>query len=156
MTEVSVRKIVPGDGRAIAELCLGCTAEVAERESIYLPAVTAEELANERARGFDARRRFGWIAYAEYRLAGYATCAFQRESTFFVPREYLYVHDLDVAPEFRRRDVSRALMEYVEGCARDEGVRRVELGVVWNDPRSRAVWEKHGFEPHFVCMHKDL
>ncbi|WP_148255436.1 GNAT family N-acetyltransferase [Aidingimonas lacisalsi] len=156
MTELSVRKIVPDDAESIAALWLGCTAEVAETESIYVPAVTAEELTDELAREFEARRRFGWVAHTESQLAGYVTCAFQSESTLFVPREYLYVHDLDVAPAFRQHGVSRLLMEYVEGYARAQGVRRVELGVVWNDPRSRAVWEKHGFEPHFVCMHKDL
>jgi GNAT superfamily N-acetyltransferase len=156
MEKFVTRPIVPNDAAAIARLWLICAAEVARNEPIYTPAISDEALAGRLRAEFVNGSRFGWIVETNGKLAGYVTCQLQEEAPVFVPRKYLYVHDLDVAPAYRERRLSRKLMQAVEQHALSQGIRRLELAVVFRDPRSRAVWEKHGFHPHFVQLHKDL
>ncbi|WP_319407572.1 GNAT family N-acetyltransferase [uncultured Desulfosarcina sp.] len=156
MIDFVIRSIVPDDAEAIAMLWLLCTAEVAENEPIFSPNVSAEALAETLRTEFNAGTRFGWIVEVGGGLAGYVTCQVQEEVPVFSPRKYIYVNDLDVAPAYRQRGLSRVLMQEVTQYARSQGIHRLELGVVWGDPRSRRVWERHGFKPHILYLHKDL
>jgi ribosomal protein S18 acetylase RimI-like enzyme len=173
-SELLIRPAGPEDAAAMAALWHICTAEVAVHEPIYTPhmdhATLTALLAGELATG----ARFGWLAQAdnpaaennplaetnpvadESTLAGYVTCRMEDELPVFPPSPYLYVIDLDVAPAFRRRGVSRLLMGATEAFARARGIARIELAVAAADPRARAVWEAQGFQPHLVMMHKDL
>ena len=156
MAEIGIRPITPGDADAVAALWVASTNEVAELEGVYTPGISPGALA-ERLRGHVAAGEwFGWLAESMGRLAGYVTCEVQDGPPVFQPRRYVVVHDLDVAPAFRRQGVSRLLMAAVERHARSAGIHRLELGVVARDPRARAVWERHGFQPHFLVMHKHL
>jgi GNAT superfamily N-acetyltransferase len=156
MSPFDVRRIDPEDAAAIAALWIACTAEVAANEPIYTPAISWERLTERLRSAFVDGRSYGWVAEAGGRLAGYVTCRIGEETPVFRPRRFIYVADLDVAPQWRRRSVSRLLMAAVERDARAQGITRLELGVVYRDSRSRAVWERHGFQPFFLQMHKDL
>ena len=156
MDEFVTRPMVPRDAAAIARLWLICTAEVAQNEPIYTPDISAEGLAGMLRTEFTQGSRFGWVVETGGELAGYVTSQLQEEIPVFVPRKYLYVHDLDVAPAYRGQRLSRRLMQAVELHARTQGINRLELDVVFRDPRSRAVWEKHGFNPHLMHLHKNL
>jgi GNAT superfamily N-acetyltransferase len=155
-TDPSIRPASVEDAAAIAHLWLTCTAEVAANEPIYTPAITAEDLASRLRSEFGSGAKFGFVAEVDGHLAGYVTCEIQDESPVFVPRRYVYVCDLDVAPEHRGRGLSRVLMREVEREAAHRGISRLELAVAYGDPRSRAVWERHGFQPHFLHLHKEL
>ncbi len=153
MTDFVTRPIVPSDAPAIARLWLVCTAEVAENEPIYTPGISDEALAGKLGAEFAQGTRFGWVVETGGRLAGYVTCQVQEASPLFLPRQHIYVHDLDVAPAYRGLRLSRVLMQAVERYARTRGIQRIELAVVFKDPRSRAVWERHGFQPHLLHLH---
>ena len=156
MTDFVVRPIMPPDASAIARLWLTCTAEVARQEPVYTPGISADALTERLRAEFTAGRKFGWVADAGDTLAGYVTCLTQTEAPVFVSRNFVYVVDLDVAPEHRKRGLSRLLMQQVEDYARSHGIERLELSVAYRDPRARAVWERHGFQPHLLQLHKDL
>lgn len=154
--DVTIRAASVEDAAAITRLWFTCTAEVAANEPIYTPAISADDLAARLRSELGSGTKFGWVAEVGGDLAGYVTCEIHEESPVFVPRQYVYVSDLDVAPEQRGRGLSRVLMSEVERDAARRGIRRLELGVAYGDPRSRAVWERHGFRPHFLHMHKEL
>ncbi|WP_052050049.1 GNAT family N-acetyltransferase [Leptolyngbya sp. KIOST-1] len=154
--EITIRTVKVSDAAAIARLWLQCTAEVAVYEPIYTPAIDVEDLAHRLGAEFGSGKKFGWVAEVGNELAGYVTCLVQEEEPIFVRRQYVYVADLDVAPSYRGQGLSRVLMNRVEQYAQACGIRRLELAVAYGDPRSRAVWERHGFQPHFIHLHKDL
>lgn len=154
--EITVRTIEVNDAIAIAQLWLQCTAEVAAHEPIYTPAIELEDLIRRLGAEFSSGHKFGWVAEVGSELAGYVTCSVQEEEPIFIPRQYIYVADLDVAPSYRGLGLSRVLMKQVEQDAQVRGIRRLELAVAYGDPRLRAVWERHGFKPHFIHLHKEL
>ncbi len=156
MEKFVVRPIVSRDAAPIAGLWLICAAEVALNEPIYTPDISGDTLTGMLQTEFAQGSRFGWVVETNGKLAGYVVCQIQEEAPVFAPRKYLYVHNLDVAPAYRGRRLSHKLMQAVEQHALSTGIHRLELAVVFRDPRSRAVWEKHGFHPHIVHLHKNL
>lgn len=92
-----------------------------------------------------------------------AGCVFyQHESS------HVYLGRLSVLPEYRRRGVGRALIDYVEGRARVLRAPRVQIGVRLLLTDVRAYYERLGYrvvryaahagytEPTSVVMEKDL
>ena len=112
----------------------------------------SERLAKELREG--SKKAF--VVFADEALAAYATFRIEEEIPIFAPRRYLYVIDLDVSAHFRQRGLSRLLMGEMEAYALTHGIRRIELSTAFADPRAKAVWERHGFTPHMLLMHKDL
>jgi hypothetical protein len=92
-------------------LWLACTREVAEVEPIYTPAVTHDELWELLLRELKSNTHFGWVAFDGETLAAYVTCRIEHESDLFVPRRFIYLIDLDVAPAHRGKRLSRRLPE---------------------------------------------
>ncbi len=58
----------------------------------------------------------GWIAWVNGQAAGLVNC-FEGVSTFRA-QPLLNIHDIVVAPAFRRRGIAKALLEAVESEAR--------------------------------------
>jgi ribosomal protein S18 acetylase RimI-like enzyme len=84
-----------------------------------------------------------FLAYADRRVAGIATC-FLGFSTF-TARPIINIHDLAVLPEHRGRGIGRLLLEAVEMAARKRSCSRVTLEVQENNARARRVYEAAGF-----------
>ncbi len=152
----STRPIQLTDLSTIAALWLQCTQEVALNESIYTPALSHADLTDFLTKQFNLQQRFGWLGLKHEQIVGYVTCEVQAESVLFTDRNYLYIHDLDVHPQFRRQGLSRLLMGCVEEYAQLNNIKRLELGVVYNDARSRKVWELQRFQPYFMLLYKNI
>lgn len=155
-SEFELRTGTAQDAAAIAELWLSATAEVAAHEPIYTPDIGHDDLARTLAEAFQTGEMQAYVVYTGTTLAAYATFRVEEETPKFVPRRYLYVIDLDVSPQFRSRGLSRRLMERLERHAKAQGIYRLELTTAFADPRAKAVWERQGFKPHLLFMHKDL
>ena len=80
----------------------------------------------------------------------------------------MYLGQLAVLPSYRRRDLGRFLVEYVEAKARELGLTRIRLGVRIELVGNRAYYERHGYpvfayrshegytEPTYVIMGKEM
>lgn len=69
----------------------------------------------------------------------------------------LWIEELYVAPERRRRGVARAILEFVRDEARSHGVRALELEVVPTQQAALALYAQLGFEqnarlPHVLSL----
>ncbi len=140
----------------MAQLWLTATLEVATHEPIYKPNLNHPELSERLAAELREGSKKAFVIFADEALAAYATFRIEQEAPIFAPRRYLYVVDLDVSARFRRQDLSRLLMAEVEAYALAQGVKRIKLSTAFADPRAATAWERHGFTPHMLLMHKDL
>lgn len=92
---------------------------------------------------------FGERTYAESILADWEGTSvgfalfFPNYSTFLT-KPGLYLEDIFVLPEYRRRGIGKAMLSYVTQLARQRGVGRLEWTVLdWNDP-AIAFYQKIG------------
>ncbi|MDE3179399.1 MAG: GNAT family N-acetyltransferase [Acidobacteriota bacterium] len=125
---IKIRPATPEDVGSILELIR----ELAEYEKAPDEAVaTPEDLLRD---GFSAHSRFRAVI-AEWRgeTAGFALF-FNNYSTWR-GRAGLYLEDLFVRPQFRKKGIGKALIEHLARVALEEGCARFEWAVLqWNTP----------------------
>lgn len=128
---VVIRSAVETDVPLILELIRG----LAEYEKL-LPEVEATE-AKVRETLFGARPAAECLlAFVGPVPAGFAVC-FTNYSTFLA-KPGIYLEDLFVKPEFRRRGVGKALLLHLAKLANARGCGRLEWTVLdWNEPAIR-------------------
>jgi GNAT superfamily N-acetyltransferase len=68
----------------------------------------------------------------------------------------VYIGDLIVTADYRRRGVGARLMEQLEKWARDQGAATVTLNVHDRNSAARALYDRQGFRAVHVEMRKDL
>jgi ribosomal protein S18 acetylase RimI-like enzyme len=82
--------------------------------------------------------------------------SFYPDRDYFTDHPRAYVDNLAVAPESEGKGVARALMDHVEGWARDHGYREVVLDVFAGNQRAIAFYERQGYRPDHIRMAKPL
>jgi ribosomal protein S18 acetylase RimI-like enzyme len=88
---------------------------------------------------------------------------------FYQPQgDHVYLDRLAVLPEYRRRGLGRALVEYVEARARELVLPCIRLGVRTALPQNQAYYERMGYrvveyashagytEPTYLILEKDV
>jgi ribosomal protein S18 acetylase RimI-like enzyme len=80
--------------------------------------------------------------------AGYLYAQFQNRPTSWARLELqlLYIHQVVVAPKFRRQGVGTLLLSTALNTARSRRIGRVELDVWSFNSAARHFYAKHGFE----------
>ena len=153
----------PEDASAIAGLWhrhLRETSDVVD--PTFTPAFSAQKTGARLKRALVAGTLLGWIARAEGQskteLAGYLTAKVQTADALFGDVfEYapvLYIVDVDVEAAFRRRGVSRLLLDEATRYAREHRIDTLELASVVRDTRSVTAWKRQGFEARVVVMRR--
>jgi len=124
---VTIRPARPADGPAF----VGLVRALADFEQLDPPDEPAAARLLDHA--FGPRRRFELlIAETEGRVCGYALF-FETYSTFRAAPS-LFLEDLFVHPDVRRRAIGRALMRELARLAVERGCRRLEWTVLdWNE-----------------------
>lgn len=121
-----MRRAGPSDAEALAALGRALNAQQGDLTAYF----TAEAV---RRDGFGAEPRFeAWIAELDGRAVGYALVVPAAYETGYA-KAGVYVQDLFVAPEARRRGVGRALMAAVAAETRRRGLEFMWWASrVWN------------------------
>ncbi|MEX0703553.1 MAG: GNAT family N-acetyltransferase [Planctomycetales bacterium] len=124
----SLRPAIPAD----VPVVLGLIRELAEYERLPHEVAATEESLRETL--FGARPYAeALVAEADGEVAGFAVF-FHNYSTF-VGRPGLYLEDLYVRPQFRRRGIGRAFFRELARLAVERGCGRIEWSVLdWNEP----------------------
>jgi GNAT superfamily N-acetyltransferase len=137
MSGIRIRKATAEDAGTLLELIRA----LAEYEHLEPP--DAEAQARLRADGFGAQPRFEtFLAELEGAAVGYAI-VFETYSTFLA-RPTLYLEDLFVRPEARRRGAGSALLRHLAAEAVARGCGRMEWTVLdWNE-LAQGVYTKAG------------
>ena len=87
-----------------------------------------------------------FLAAYDGRIAGIARGVDSRGSPLLMPDRYCYVTSVYVKPEHRRHGVLSALMQHVEGWARQRGLTEMRLHNATDNPATRSAWDQLGFE----------
>ena len=66
-------------------------------------------------------------------------------SLMFLENSECELSNLCVLPEFRHQKIGEALLEDAMSCARNKECKKMKLGIVEENKRIRAWYEKHGF-----------
>jgi GNAT superfamily N-acetyltransferase len=59
--------------------------------------------------------------------------------------EVLTVHRLAVHPKYQRQGVGRVLLDFVDGCAREKGIRAIRLDVYEGNTAAIRMYEQCGY-----------
>ena len=120
---VVIRPAVPADIPAVAELLLASATDQCSPESLV---VDADSLLRD---GFGPQPRFQLlVAEADQRLVGLALYFFNYST--WISTKGLYLEDLYVVPDQRRRGVARDLMRRLAQIAKHEGCGRFQWSVL--------------------------
>ena len=85
-----------------------------------------------------------YVAYIDEKPAGYITFYFTYST--FLAKKTLYLEDIFVLEEFRKRGLGKALFEFCKKEAKNRGCGRMDWTVLtWNEPSIRF-YEKLGGE----------
>ncbi|MCI0533949.1 MAG: GNAT family N-acetyltransferase [Verrucomicrobiales bacterium] len=129
--------------RADAPALLRLITALAEFEKLEPPDSAAQQRLVED--GFGPHPRFeSWLAFADGQAepVGYAVL-FEMYSTFLA-RPTLFLEDLFVLPEFRRRGIGTALLQHCIRLAQERGCGRMEwTSLAWN-VRAQRTYERLG------------
>lgn len=77
-------------------------------------------------------------------------------ATDFYQQQHAHVADLAVAAEAEGQGIGRALLQYAEDWARNEGFPWLTLSVFAQNERARAVYERAGFQQDIIKYLKVL
>lgn len=127
-TEITIRSATPADVPTVFQLILA----LAEYEKLTHE-VTGSPAELEQALFSDRTYAEAVLAESGGQAVGFALF-FYNFSTFLT-KPGLYLEDLFVLPEFRRRGIGQALLRYLAQRAIDQGCGRFEWSVLdWNEP----------------------
>ncbi|MCZ8185300.1 MAG: GNAT family N-acetyltransferase [Beijerinckiaceae bacterium] len=98
------------------------------------------------------------VLEAEGRVVGY--CAYRHtKAPPFLPGAFspeIYIENLVVARSARSRGYGQALLEAIEGIAREAGATRVTLQVVPGNTLALKAYERAGFTPAAIEMERPV
>lgn len=72
------------------------------------------------------------------------------------PKPHLFVYNIEVYPDFRRRGYAEAAMKELEVVARRMGAETIRLHVFGHNTAARPLYVKLGYEPTNIVMAKPL
>ena len=82
-------------------------------------------------------------------VMGYAFCVYQltKENEQLYKRKVLYIDDLCVDEQYRRKHIGKKLYEFVLDVARENGCDSVTLNVWSVNPSAEQFYQKMGMQP---------
>lgn len=92
------------------------------------------------------------VAEDSDRLIGLLTAQIYHPAPIYEPKTMVYVEDLVVEPEARRRGVGRALVERAIEWGNELGATEVRAGVLAGNQLARSFWEKVGAGDYYVTV----
>lgn len=99
-----------------------------------------------------------WVAEEKRQVVGYIFCIYEeiKDHPSMTDRKTLYIDDLCVDQEFRKKGIGSQLYNYAKMIARTKGCYDVTLNV-WNlNPGAIVFYEKLGLKPMKVYMEEIL
>lgn len=131
---------------------------VAAEPSIFRPTHDLSDIESFHFGFMTEEGRHTFVAEVDGIVVGYVSLAVQRREphTFAWRQEQLYVHQISVHPECRRRGVGRALMNRVAEFAGDLGLEEVALDTWPFNADARRFFEDLGYAAYNIRLRKNV
>ena len=100
---------------------------------------------------------FIFLAKISEQAVGYVWGTIQRrpENVFKHSQEWIYIHQLSVEPDYRRKGVGRRLLHAVDNVARENGISKFVLDSWEFNKESHAFFEQLGFSCFNINMWRE-
>lgn len=86
------------------------------------------------------------------KLTGFLAATIEREIPIYRLKEFAFIHDLWVEPEYRRSGVARQLVVQAIEQFQKMGVAQIRLDTAANNEAARKLFSECGFRPSVVEM----
>ncbi len=100
----------------------------------------------------DRERRYIVVAESDGKVQGFAAAVRSAPAPIFEYVPEMYVEELYVAPEARRKGVGRALFDSLRTWGESWGARRARLSVLAGNDVARTFWNRLGLTDMSVSM----
>ncbi len=104
----------------------------------------------------DRQSRRLFVAVADGRTRGFVTAERSSPPPIFRGRSEVYIDELFVDPDFRRRGVGTELVEAVRQWAESLGAERIRAGLLAANDEGRTFWKRVGGEPMTITIGIEL
>lgn len=129
----------------------------AEMEPMFKPVADAEEkFAVFLASVLTNDNFFVTVAEIDSKIVGYVIVSVSNTPEVFVLRRRMYVQDMVINPEYRRRGIGKELFDAVMKLAKEQKIEKLDLLVAVKNEESNKFWKAMGFEPALNYMNKYL
>lgn len=147
-----LRSLDAADATHIASLWLTGAAESGKTEAAYLPQVSQQAYAATLAGDLASEACIGWGIFdaATASLLAYLTAKIATPEAEFKQIPYLYLLDLDVHPQQRRRGLGAKLIAAARAYAETQKLGSIEVNWLSEDAQASVFWLSQGFSQFLV------
>lgn len=98
-----------------------------------------------------------YVAEAQGKVIGFIGLVIEQENDVTTSlREFSYITDVVVLPEFRGQGIGATLMAKADAYARESGYSALAVNVLANNDAALSLYQKMGFRHYVVLMLKEL
>ena len=97
-----------------------------------------------------------FVALGKNKVIGYALCTVLKHPPVFQIESYGYIHDMMVAPSYRKQGCAKKLLAAMIHWYTAQGINRVELSVSVKNTYGIAFWRHCGFQEYLFVMYKQI
>ena len=125
----------------------------AQMERMFMPTGNADEKFTEYLLSLlDKDNYLVAVAGSGSKVVGYVIASVSTTPEVFVIRRRMYLQDMVVDPESRRKGIAKGLMNAVMAFAKEQQVEKIDLLVAVKNEGANKFWKEMGFEPAMNYM----
>lgn len=152
-----IRRAVAADEEDVVRLWMELLRSQAVLDKRFTPADDAQERwRNDYREWLDRKSRRLFVAEVDGRVCGFVTAETSSPAPIFEGRSEVYIDELFVEPDSRRRGLGTALVAAVRQWAESLGAVRIRAGLLAANDEGRRFWEQVGGEPITVTIGIEL
>jgi diamine N-acetyltransferase len=151
-----IRQATSDDIEAITDLCSMVQNQHAQEQPDIFKTAVLGELKTEILNTMEQGKRLYFVCEENKVIVGYILVEVRRrpETPYTLKDDYLQVDQICVSPQHRHRGHAKALFDYCQRFAVENGLRRVQLDVWASNETAQEVFRKNQFEPFMFRMWK--
>ena len=152
-----IRKARAADREDVVRLWMDLLRSQATLDARYTPADDAQvRWRNDYGEWLDRESRRLFVADVEGRVCGFISAERSSPAPIFEGRSEVYVDEIFVEPDYRRRGLGRKLVGAVREWAESLGAERIRAGLLAANDEGRAFWKLVGGEPMTITIGIEL